>query len=436
MRIPLSSLTAIIFSTFGLTGYVDAQSTFYYSYRTGEGGGGVAELVLDSGSGRLISQRSLFEDRGYREPHKVAVSDCGRYVGATADRTGRNNLVVIDLEVGVGRMHSLPRQTDAIEPWRNGFVIGANEGVHYFWNAATGERHSYNARQHTYPQVRKAEYIEVQGDLAYITVQKDSRTQSTKGSRVLVFDLANWRLLADCMMPRSRPDFELNSLRERGPSPEIVVASQRSNTLLLSMDRYGGVALADLDAVQRGEWVNLTYHSTAIDGSWGNAFPDRWRAFPYRGRDYVVITNAGEAGGLALVDLERREVVQRVPTPPGLENPVWLPGSGLLAATAPGKLKWVAGGELNERREPERALYVFRVEGEAKGGVRLRPMRHELPVALHRAFAVNSGRNDLVVAPSIRAEGEGELLVVSAGNGRVVERITALGTVRRMTGGR
>jgi len=398
-------------------------NAFFYTFKNAEGGG-IAEVVVNP-EGRITTHRILLQDKRFKYPHKIAVSPDRRFIAATADQQNLSNLALIDRLTGEASLHNLLRTPDAIEPWRGGFVIGANDGVIYLFQPETRKTYRYNLRQNTYPPARKAEYILIDGDHAWITIQKDSRTQKTKGSRVIYFDLANWRLVKDLMMARDRPDLELNSLRERGPSPEIVLASHQANTLLLSMDRYGGVTLADLDAAREGGWINRSNHSTAPDGSFGTAFPDRWVQFTHRGRDYALIVNAGLSGGAALIDMARREVIQRIEIPPGLENPVWLPKAGLLAAGVPGKVKRNFWNTLEETREPVQGLYTLRTR-DTSGGLRLELKQYPIPQVLSRGAAISHDKS-FVLFPA-----KDQILVVDATSGKVVSQENAQGQIFRM----
>jgi hypothetical protein len=408
-----------------LVGVSSAQAgRVFYTFKNKEGGG-IAEARISPG-GQITGQRILVQDRKFKHPHKLAESPCGRWVAATGEQANFFNLAIFDQERDEGQVRSLLRTPDAIEPWRGGFVIGAGDGVIYLYQPETANVFPYNLRINTYPPARKAEYILIDGDHAWITIQKDSRSQRTKGSRVLYFNLATWKLEQDLMMARNRPDLELNSLRERGPSPEIVLVSPRSNTLLLSMDRYGGVSLSDLDSARAGGWTNWSYASTAVDGSFGTAFPDRWVEFSFRGREYALIVNAGQQGGAALVDLAERKVIQRLNVPPGLENPVWLPQLGLLAAGVPGKEKRAFFGTLEERRVPVESLFTFAMV-QTPDGLRLQQKEYPMGKVLNRGAALAD--SNLTVFPT-----RDELLVVDALNGRVVHSAPAVGRISRLIG--
>jgi hypothetical protein len=406
-----------------LGGHVSAEAgRVFYTFRNSEGGG-IAEARITSG-GQISGQRILVQHRNFKHPFKLAESPCGRWVAATGDQANFFNLAVFDHQANEGQVRSLLRTPDAIEPWRGGFVIGANDGTIYLYQPETKKVFPYNLRINTYPPARKAEYILIDGDHAWITIQKDSPSQRTKGSRVIYFNLATWKLEQDLMMARNRPDLELNSFRERGPSPEIVLVAPRSNTILLSMDVYGGVSLSDLDAARSGGWKNWSYASTAVDGSFGTAFPDRWVEFTHQGKEYALILNAGVGGGAALVDLAERQVIQRLPVPPGLENPVWLSRLNLLAAGVPGKEKRSFFGTLEERRVPVASLFTFQMIPTAEGP---RLQMREIPMGKVLGRGATLADSNLAVFPT-----RDELLVVDPRNGQVVSSTPAVGKISRL----
>ena len=145
-----------------------------------------------------------------------------------------------------------------------------------------------------------------------------------------------------------------------GPQPEIVLGSRTANAIAASLDQYGAIGLLDLSAAMQGKLAGAVYRSTAPDGSWGNAFPDRGNLVKVNGKDHVLMTNSGPDGGAVLVDLAAREVVRRWDVPHGLEKPVFLPSAKIAVATPAGKLKQRGRGRTYV---PGSAVYVFALDG-------------------------------------------------------------------------
>ncbi len=402
----------------------------FYTYHN-QKVGGIGAVTIDRHTGKILSQQSIAASGDFCAPHKLAVSECGRYVGASSQHEFCSNFFLVDLQQKEATLLDLVKKPDAVEAYGSKFVVGADIGVHYMVDGPSASLDkSWNGRQALHPSGRRIEYISVAShdNMAWTSWQKDSGSGRHKGSRVVAFDLASWTPVADVKMPRARPDLHLASFSEQGPSPEIIIPSYRTNTLLLSMDLYGGIAMADLDAVKRGAWRNLSYHTTALDESWGTGFPDRASVMTIGNKDYVLVTNA--ARGAVWVDLKARQVLQRIDVPPGLETPAILPASGMFVAAALGKLKYRSFGDLRETRAPTPELFVFQVEGRTPT---LALKRHQLPVQAYRALPVAPDSNDLVFL----TVGEGhakEVMVVRASTGEVIDRQPALGRIYRIAG--
>lgn len=415
---------------------VSAGVHSYFTFSSPEGGG-IARISIDPDSGRIVDQAVLVREGAFRRPHKIAVTTDGKYVAAVSDHDGACNLILFDVVAGSHSVHSLNRRPDAIEPWRHYFVIGADQGIQYLLDATTGKVvHRWNVRTKLNPPGRKLEYIITNDAIpnAWLTMQKDSSSGRYQGSRILYFNLADWALIADLRLPRILDDLHLASLREQGPSPEICIPIPAANTLVLSLDRYGAVAMADLDAAQQGIWRNLTYQTTAPDESWGTAFPDRATKFMHHGRPYVLMANAGEVGGAVLIDPSNRRIAQRIQVPSGLEAPVHLPAANMLVAVDAGKIKYVRQDELFNKRFPQPKLFRFHVPASVATPL-LAADSIELPFLGFRAFAINPSANDLVlISSSSGTQGKAQVWnVISASTGRVIDSIDAPGRIFRAT---
>lgn len=404
----------------------------FYTYHDGAVGG-VAAVSICPRTGKILDQRSLAASPCFQEPHKLDVTADGRYLAASSQHDYLSNVYLIDLQSGSAQLLNVTKIPDAVEPYRNGFMIGADDARHYFLDATTGRiTRSWNGRAHTYPPGRRIEYIKVEEEtgLAWTSWQKDSPSSRNKGSRVVVFDLNAWKYIADLPMPRAMPHLHLADFKEQGPNPEIIIPSRKTNTLLLSMDLYGGIAMADLDAAQAGSWKNLSYQTTAFDQSWGSAFPDRATRYPTPNNEFVFIANAGEKGGVAWVDLRSRQIAQVLETPPGLESPAIVDNGKLLVAAALGKTKFRSFGSLQETRRPTRELFTFRVRGD-RDNPRLDLKRIPLPTFAYRSAAVAPRLNDIIVLTA-GDNGATEVMTVRASTGQVIDRQSGLGDIYRI----
>jgi hypothetical protein len=404
----------------------------YYTYITPEGGG-IAAVSVNPRTGKIIGQQSLGQDACFSEPHKLGVSADGRYVAASSQHQLLNNVMLVDLQTKTHQLLSTTETPDAVESYGSGFFIGADSGRHYFIDGPTAQvTRRWNGEQHLYPTGRRIEYVSVQADtgLAWTSWQKDSPSSRRKGSRVMVFDINQWKHVADLPMPRAMPHLHLADFKEQGPNPEIIIPSSKTNTLLLSMDLYGGVAMADLDAAAQGDWRKLSYHTTAPDETWGTAFPDRALRYPTPNNEFVLIANAGKTGGVAWVDLNARRVVQTLETPPGLEAPVTVNQGKLIVAAALGKTKCRQFGTLKESRHPTQELFVF-TPGGPVDHPKLKLKRIGLPTFAYRVAAVAPQVNDIVLLTA-GDNGPTEIITLRASTGQVIDRQSALGTIRRI----
>jgi len=267
--------------------------------------------------------------------------------------------------------------------------------------------------------------------VAWTSWQKDNPGGTREGSRVVTIDILSGRTLGDLRMPRALPQLHLPDRKERGPSPEIIIPSTRTNTLLLSMDLYGGIAMADLDAAKDGAWRELSYHSASPNGGWGTAFPDRAALYPSGSKDFVFVANAGEGGGVLWIDLAERRIAQTLPSPPGLSAPAIVGGGRYLVSATSGKTKFVKWNELWETRRPEAALHVFEVSGGGGSSPSLSAKQVSIPVAAQHVAPVSTGGSDLVAVTATTGDGS-EILVVKASSGALVERQAALGRIHRI----
>ncbi len=373
----------------------------YYTFHDGERGG-LARLIIDSETGEAGSHEVLFASAECLHPRKLAVTDCGRYVIMASEESGRHNLYITNLQNDPPTTESLRFLTepDEIRTFGTRAIIGGSSG-----NVITIDLEEptilarWNARRDLSPSGHKTEDLAVLpcGERAIMSFQKDNRSGRHRGSRVVIVTLPELETLYDLHLPRNRPELHFPDVpREQGPNPEVIHLSPRTNTFFVSLDLYGGAALADLDAVLEGRWSNLRYVTTAVDGSWGDAFPDRFVHFSRDGRDFVLALNSGEAGGGAVVDLEKREVIARAEMRHGLETPIYFERLGLVVATPAGKLK---------RRGPEGLIRTFHPGGElhlldvtrlaSRGEMRVE--KHEMEHLLFRAVPVEPRAGTLVL---------------------------------------
>jgi hypothetical protein len=176
------------------------------------------------------------------------------------------------------------------------------------------------------------------GSTAIAIARRDSATGNVRGHRVLVFDLPSLKLRHDLELPRNQPTLHYkDGGKDSGPGPLFVLLSPATNTLVLGLNTYGAVHLADLDAALKGEWKNTSVTPTSADGAWGTSFPSAGMVFPAAGREFAIISNGSAAGGSVLVDLAARKITQHLATGPrSLWPPIHQPGSKRIVAISSG----------------------------------------------------------------------------------------------------
>lgn len=317
-----------------------------YSFRT-DGEGGLARLAADPATGALLIHERLFQEPGAAAIRKVYLSQDGRWAAANLDGVEDfNNLLVFDLtEGGRPRYLSIPGEVDPVGFFHNRIYAGSKSGaLHRIHPETLAIEATWNFRRQLTPSGRRPEdlFLDAEANILWVSFQKDSRNQRHRGSRIVGISLETDEIIADLQLPRDRPELhyppEIDG-REAGPNPEVLHISPATNTLFVTLDLYGAVGMADLDAARRGELVNWTVLSTAPDGSWGTAFPDRVGRFQLAGRELLVVANASAAGGVAFIDVARRSFLQQVNSPGGLSTLFFLPSLNMVISGSPGKNK-------------------------------------------------------------------------------------------------
>lgn len=373
----------------------------YYTFHDGERGG-LARLVIDSETGEVGSHDVLFASADCQHPRKLAITDCGRYVIMASEETGRHNLFITNLQNDPPTTETLRFLTepDEIRTFGTKAIIGGSSG-----NVITVDLEEptilarWNARSDLSPSGHKTEDLVVLpcGERAIMSFQKDNRSGRHRGSRMVIVTLPELETVVDLPLPRNRPELHYPDVpREQGPNPEVIHLSPQTNTFFVSLDLYGGAALADLDAVLEGRWSNLRYVTTAVDESWGDAFPDRFVHFSRDGREFVLALNSGEAGGGVVIDLEKREVIARAEMRHGLETPIYFDRLGVVVATPAGKMKRRGPEGLIRTFHPGRNLHLLDVSQLASKG-EISVEKHEMEHLLFRTAPVESGTGSLVL---------------------------------------
>jgi hypothetical protein len=285
------------------------------------------------------------------------------------------------------------------------------------------------------PPGRSPEDIHVLPDLrhAVISIQKDNKTGKKLGSRLVILALPDLKPLADIRLERNHPEVHIEGNgQQQGPSPEVVVVSEPANTLLATLDLYGGVALMDWTEARSGRMSHWQYLSTALDQSWGTAFPDR--AGLVQDGTRALVFNAGPQGGAVLVDLAARKVVSHWQVPPGLEKPVYFPRQRLAYSVCSGKVKFRAESDVEKRLDPGRALYALDLSPRGEQ----QPARLEVLTFnrfVTRIAAIDSSHRPLLLlGAGTRAEATDTLIVYDPVARQVLDQQPAARTIVQFEG--
>ena len=406
-----------------------AAATFYFTW--GHAKGGLGALEIDS-TGKF--QQTSLSETTLEYPKKMGLSTDGTRLLVTSDQTAKAWLYALGTQHHLIKDIELEAKTSSVAADAAHALVAASKGWFYWIDLANGDiLKRWNAKNGLKPPGRKGEEIFLLpgAPAAFVTFQKDSKEGDAQGSRMLVFDLNAFVPTHDLLLPRDHPNLHIPSaLKEQGPSPELIFVSRRTNTLILSLDLYGALAFADLDAAYRGEWKNLKYVASSLPGTWGNSFPDRGLLFNTGGREFLLVSNASTNGGLVLADVATRTIRQEFPAPAGAETPVQISTTGKIATVVSGKIKSKTESGLSKGYEPGGDLLVFDPNPLAFG----KPMTFEkipLGTPLTRVQAVDPAHSSLLLLAA-GGEEHPEWILFDLASHTILSRLPALGPISRI----
>lgn len=429
-RTPSRGVPALLMSGLFLLGAgAVSASQLAYSFR-GAAGGGVALVSLDGAAGKIVDHQVLFTEPQLAMAFKVRFSADGQRVLVTNDQEEPPFAMVAKAwPPGPATVVDLPTIPDEVRAYRKGFLATCDKGLIAYVDGETGElKRKFKGRKKLEPEGSRPEDIRVLDDLdlALVSFQKDNRSGTRKGNRLVLLSLPKLKLVSDLQLPRDHPELHLpGNPKEQGPSPEVVLASMESETLMVTLDLYGAVAMLDLEDARDGDLSGLVTLPVSPDGAWGTAFPDRASQLPLEGGDLALVVNAGEVGGTALVDLGAKAVRRLWATPPGLEAPVWVPGLGRAVSVCSGKTKRREGDALVKEFHPGTSLYVFDVAAEDGP-----PVVHDLGVRTKLVAALTGSADHLVLVLG-QSDAGSEWLLVDPSDGSILDRRPATGEPQR-----
>lgn len=390
--------------------------------------GGVARIAT-SAAPDAAEATILFQAPAFAAASKLRVSPDGRHAALNAETEGGDNFAILDLASGRVRAIALDFTPEEHRLTDTRAYVGGKDGHLVAIDLATGAiTHRWNSRRQLSPAGHKPEDIlvlEPEG-LLLVSHQKDGN-KGRQGSRLVVLRAADLSLVSDLPLPRDRPELHL-SAKEAGPSPEIVLADRATNTLLLSLDLYGALAFADLDAAHAGRFAGYATVPTSADGRWGAAFPDRIALARVGDRTLAVVSNASQDGGLAVFDVAARRRVAFYPVESGCDYPVIVNGGGTLATVVSGKRKRVVGDGLENITTPGTDLLLLDLAAASTGAP---DALVRIPLDGPVSRIASAGGDDRRVAVSLSGANP-RLVVFDAVARREVARFPLPGEVRSL----
>ncbi len=197
--------------------------------------------------------------------------------------------------------------------------------------------------------------------------------------------------------------------RLQGAAPNGIAFSPATNSVAVSLDNWGAVIVADLDAFLEGRWTNAALLSPqSVPGTW---YPNPPVAVVMGGVDDFVVSSAGASGGVSIVDARQRKIVQTLAleAPATLAWPVILPDRKL-AVFAHAGLTRFRGTERVEEKHQEMNELVILDFSEGANAVRLR--RRKFSDMLYHVARLLPGSERFLMVGFLRLEPRGMKLGV------------------------
>ena len=404
-----------------------------YSFKTKKKGG-IASVTVDTRTGVIVGEKVLLDEKDCRNPNKLRRSPDSLTLIATDESEKGPHLFVVDRRDPKHNWNiDLPAMPDELRvtgPY--GIVTCADDWIAWVDYHRGRVVSRWNVKGALHPAGNKPEdaHLVRDGRFAVVSFQKDSEKGKNRGNRLAIYDLPKPRLRADIQVVRNHPELHFqNNLQQRGPGPEVVLVSEETDTLLVTLDLYGAILLTDWRAALEGRLRNSKYLPSSLDGSWGTAFPDRAGLLRVKGRICALVFNAGTQGGAALVDLKGRAIISRVATPPGLERPVFLESLTKAYSVCSGKTKKRATNDVDKWNEPQKAIYEFRFEGDTSPEMKVRAFPLEMYAV--KIAPINTESKLLLVAAGKKTDSADTLMVFDPRGRRVLDTRKAAGDIRR-----
>ena len=338
-------------------------STRAYSFHD-EDSGGVAIVEVDLATRRLRRSRVLFDLPECRQPTKVRISADGqRYACLNIEKSGPHLFVWHQSSPSETKSLALPALPDEMRVLGDLAIITCENDTVVFVDLATNTIvHTDDFAQSLTPPGCSAEDIFLVPDTNYavVSLQKDNKSGTKQGNRLVIYDVTTREHVADLQLPRDHPELHIESdKRERGPGPEVIAYSKRHDLLITTLDLYGAIAATTWSAALQKPQADWRLTSTSAGGGWGTSFPDRATLLSLEDRDYYLVCNSGARGGCVLIDLATQSVVWKHPMPPGMEAPIFMPASNKAITVCSGKTKRRTDESVEKSLTPQQSVYIM-----------------------------------------------------------------------------
>ena len=428
-RISLLKASLVILTLICVATPPASALTIYYTY--GDKSGGLASLEVNSAGD--ISDHKVVGD-GIITPYKLAISAKGDRAIVISDDNAKATIFDVGATPKQLAVLDLGATGKSLVPVGDHALVSADEGLFNWINLDQGTiEKTFDAKKDLHPSGTRGEGLFLLPDhkTVLIPFQKDNSKGTHFGSRMLVFDLDTMTPRFDLQLPRNHPDLNIvGNLKEQGPNPEVAFMSPKNDTVMLTLDLYGAIAFAKLSSALEGKWDNLEYIPSSMDGTWGNAFPDRGLLFTSADKDYLLISNASPDGGLVLFDVATRKVIGKYPAPGGCENPVLLSHGQKVVTVTSGKTKTRLTIKQDKEFYPKNILYSFDLKPLKDGKpATVESITFDKPV--QKVQAIDPEHNDLLFL--VLGADSSELVIYDLDSKTILHREPTKGAVQRVT---
>lgn len=411
-----------------------ADSSLAFCFSTGETGG-VATVTLSAASNKLNAAQVVFEREDCRQPLKVRRTPNGDFAVCTnLQERGRQLFIWSAADPSKVKALALKAIPDELRLTPDVAIVTCDDNSIRFVDLKSAKVLLKDKIETTLtPSGNGPEDIHLTADLTsvVITLQKDHRSGTKLGNRIIIYQLPERARTADLRLPRDHPELHIEgNLKEQGPGPEVALVSASIDTLAVSLDLYGAIGFAKWSAARKGKLTDWELVSTALDGTWGSAFPDRMTQFDWKGRPHILVCNAGPLGGCVLIDVQQRKIVNKQSTPPGLEAPLIITSLGKAYSVCSGKTKRRSATDVIKSSAPQSLLFEFDLPAMfANSTTQVKEI--PLPGVTSQIAVMRADPPALLIACGESPDAADQLILFDPRRGRILDQQASPGVIGR-----